>query len=71
MIFTIPYAVLGQINNTGSIDGNWFMGIIMLILGFLLVSQIRDIKSELKENTEVTAQLKVDMGIIKHKLGIK
>jgi len=63
--------LIGQINKTGSIDGNWFMGIIMLILGFLLVTQIREIKSELKQNTEVTGQMKIDIAIIKHKLGIE
>lgn len=68
--YILPHA-LAQINPSGSVDGNWFMGIIMLVFGFISVIQFKDFKEELKENTRVTGQLKIDIGIIKDRLGIK
>ena len=59
---------LSQINQVGGIDANWFMGIIMAVLGFILVSQIRDVKAEIKENQEGINQCKTDIAVIKNHL---
>jgi len=68
--FFFPPNILSQINSSGGIDGNWFMGIIMAVLGFILVSQIRDVKDEIKDNQEGINQCKTDIAVIKNHLGL-
>lgn len=62
--------IFSQISSSGSIDANWFMGIIVAVLGFILVSNIRDIKSEIKDNQEGINQCRTDIAVIKNHLGL-
>jgi len=73
MIAPIFYstAILSQINSSGGIEANWFLGFVVAGFCFIMWNQFSDVKKETRENTKLTRRLQMDMVQIKLKLGIK